>query len=153
MQKIVFVCLGNICRSPLAEALFQNEIEKRGMTHLFELDSCGTNGLHNGERADARTRKNAIAHGIEVPSISRKITANDIQHFDLLLTMDEEVQSKVLNLCKTEEEKQKVVLFREFDPKSPGSEVPDPWYGGDEGFENVFQIVKENTEIWVNRLC
>ena len=80
MQKIVFVCLGNICRSPLAEALFQNEIEKRGMTHLFELDSCGTNGLHNGERADARTRKNALAHGIEVPSISRKITANDIQH-------------------------------------------------------------------------
>jgi protein-tyrosine phosphatase len=117
------------------------------------LDSCGTNGLHNGERADARTRKNALAHNIEVQSISRKITANDIQHFDLLLTMDDEVQSKVLNLCKSEEEKQKVVLFREFDPKSPGSEVPDPWYGGDEGFENVFQIVKENTEIWVNRLC
>ena len=81
MQKIVFVCLGNICRSPLAEALFQHEIEQRGISHLFELDSCGTNGLHNGERADARTRKNALAHNIEVPSISRKITANDIQHF------------------------------------------------------------------------
>ena len=153
MQKIVFVCLGNICRSPLAEALFQNEIDKRGDSHLFEIDSCGTNGLHNGERADARTRKNALTHGIEVPSISRQITANDIQHFDLLLTMDDEVQSKVLGMCKTDEEKQKVVLFREFDPTAPGSEVPDPWYGGEAGFENVFHIIKENTEIWVNRLC
>jgi len=153
MQKIVFVCLGNICRSPLAEALFQHEIEKRGVAHLFELDSCGTNGLHNGERADARTRKNALAHNIEVPSISRKITTNDIQHFDLLLTMDDAVQSKVLSICNSEEEKSKVILFRQFDPQAPNSEVPDPWYGGVEGFENVFQIVRENTEIWVSRLC
>lgn len=153
MQKIVFVCLGNICRSPLAEALFQHEIEQRGISHLFELDSCGTNGLHNGERADARTRKNGSLHGVEVPSISRKITQNDIEHFDYLLTMDNEVQTRVLGMCKTEEEKQKVILFRAFDPIEPCSEVPDPWYGGEEGFENVFHIIKENTEIWVNRLC
>lgn len=152
MQKILFVCLGNICRSPLAEALFQHEIDRLGKSDLFYLDSCGTNGLHDGETADARTQRNAAKHGVQVPSISRKITPEDLDRFDLILTMERNVQERVVNLCKSGEQREKVVLFRKFDVKNPSADVPDPWYGGEEGFEEVFHIIKENTEIWVNRL-
>ncbi len=153
MQKIVFVCLGNICRSPLAEALFQHEIDARGKSEEFYLDSCGTNGLHDGESADSRTRRNAAKHGVTVPSISRKIRLEDLDNFDVIFTMDKSVHDTVLRLCNTDEQRDKVTLFRAFDTKNPGADVPDPWFGGEEGFEQVFHIIKENTEIWVNRLC
>lgn len=153
MQKIVFVCLGNICRSPLAEALFQHEIDALGISEEFYLDSCGTNGLHDGEAADSRTRRNAAKHGISVPSISRKIRVEDLDNFDVIFTMDKSVQDTVLRLCKSDDQRNKVTLFRAHDAQNPGADVPDPWFGGEEGFEEVFHIIKENTEIWVNRLC
>ncbi len=153
MQKVVFVCLGNICRSPLAEALFKHFIEEKGLQNQFYLDSCGTNGLHDGESADLRTRRNAEKHGIQVPSISRRIKLEDLDFFDIVFTMDQSVHQQVLSMCKSEEQKSKIRLFREFDHNNPGAEVPDPWYGGEEGFEEVFHIIKENTEIWINRLC
>ena len=144
--------MGNICRSPLAEAMFQHEIDCLGKSDQFYLDSCGTNGLHDGESADSRTQRNAAKHGVKVPSISRKIKPEDLDYFDLVLTMDKSVHERVLSLCKNEAQREKVVLFRCYDTKNPGADVPDPWYGGEEGFEEVFHIIKENTEIWVNRL-
>ena len=153
VQRILFVCLGNICRSPLAEALFQSEIESRNLGNQFKLDSCGTNGLHDGERADVRTRRNAMIHGINIPHVSRRIKLADISDFDLILTMDDSINQRVLKMCMNDEQRAKVKLFRTFDVQNPGADVPDPWFGGDEGFENVFQIIKENTDIWVNRLC
>ncbi len=145
--------MGNICRSPLAEALFQHEIDRLGKSDLFYLDSCGTNGLHDGESADSRTQRNAEKHGIRVPSISRKINHEDLNTFDIIFTMDQSVHQQVLRMCNSEAQKSKIRVYRELDPANPGADVPDPWYGGEEGFEKVFHILKENTEIWVNRLC
>lgn len=152
MKKILFVCLGNICRSPLAEALFRAKIDSLNLSDNFYIDSCGTNGFHNDEQADERTRKNALTHGIEVDSISRQLTLGDLMDFDLILTMASDVHFQVLNFCKTQQQKDKVRLFREFDPQAPNSNVPDPWYGGEEGFENVFHIIDKNAELWVNYL-
>ena len=150
MERILFVCLGNICRSPLAEALFQEKLESKGISGDFELDSCGTNGLHNGEPADARTRKNAAQHGINVPSISRQITAHDLDYFDHIFTMDESVQRQVQQLCATDGQKQKVKPFRSLDINAPNADVPDPWYGGEEGFERVFRVIDKNCDLWVD---
>ena len=152
MKKILFVCLGNICRSPLAEALFKYKIETLGLTDHYYIDSCGTNGYHNGEQADERTRRNAESHGIEVDSISRQLTLGDLMDFDVILTMASDVHFQVLNFCRTQAQKDKIHLFRELDPEAPNSNVPDPWYGGEEGFEKVYQIIEQNTMHWVNYL-
>ena len=94
-----------------------------------------------------------MIHGINIPHVSRRIKLADITDFDLILTMDDSINQKVLKICMNDEQRAKVKLFRTFDEKNPGADVPDPWFCGDEGFENVFQIIKENTDIWVNRLC
>lgn len=130
-KRILFVCLGNICRSPLAEALFTKEISLRGRENEFEVDSCGTNGFHNGEQADPRTRANALKHGVEVTSISRQLTVGDLHDFDHIITMARDVYNGVLPYANTPALRSKLECW----------EVPDPWYGGDEGFEKVFHII------------
>jgi protein-tyrosine phosphatase len=151
-KRVLFICLGNICRSPLAEALFIHRIKERGLEHLFEVDSCGTNGFHNGELADERTRKNAQKHDVEVPSISRQLTFGDVLDFDHLITMASDVQFQVQHFCETDEQKNKVQLFRKFDVSAPNSNVPDPWYGGEDGFEDVFHIIKNNIDVWIDHI-
>ncbi len=150
MKHIVFVCLGNICRSPLAEALFKEQVKLKGVEDHYFIDSCGTNGFHNGERADYRTRANAAEHGIEVPSISRQLNLGDLMDADLVITMAKDVHDQVLRFCRTEEQREKVHLFRKFDPTEPNSDVPDPWYN--DRFEDVFQIIDANCSLWLQKL-
>lgn len=149
MKHVVFVCLGNICRSPLAEALLKEQVNKLGRKDEFHIDSCGTNGFHNGEKADPRTRANASEHGIDVSSISRQLTRGDIMDADYVITMANDVHEHVLRFCRNEEQRQKIHKFRKFDPDAPDSDVPDPWYN--DRFEDVFQIIDRNCAIWLEK--
>ena len=141
MTKILFVCLGNICRSPTAEGVMQHLIENRNLQKKISIDSAGTSGWHIGERADPRSRKTAQQRGFDLHSRSRKFIAQDFQNFDYIIAMDQPNKRDILKLAASETDKNKVHLFRTFDPASQDSaEVPDPYYGGDQGFETVFDI-------------
>lgn len=149
MKHIVFVCLGNICRSPLAEALLKEQIKILGREDEFYIDSCGTNGFHNGERADPRTRANAAEHGVNVTSISRQLTLGDIMDADFVITMANDVHEHVLRFCRNEDQRAKIHKFRKFDPNAPESDVPDPWYN--DRFEDVFHIIDQNCALWLEQ--
>lgn len=137
--RVCFVCLGNICRSPTAEACFLDVVERAGLAHRFEVDSAGTGGWHVGERAHPDTRAAARARGVEVTSIARQLTEADFDRFDYLIAMDAQNRANMLRMAKTDEARAKVHLFRDFDPSSAkGAEVPDPYYEG--GFDRVFDI-------------
>ena len=141
MTKILFVCLGNICRSPTAEGVFLHLLKQQNLEDQFFIDSAGTSGWHAGERADPRSRNTAKQFGFDLPSKSRKLTVDDLEHFDYIIAMDRSNYNNIVALATKEEHRQKIYLFRDFDPASaPNSEVPDPYYGGPKGFQNVFDI-------------
>jgi protein-tyrosine phosphatase len=140
MIRICFVCLGNICRSPTAEGIFRHMLRERGIDDVV-IDSAGTGGWHVGESPDRRTRAEAARRGIELESRARQFKAGDFDHFDYVLAMDESNVADLASLAPSAEARQKIRLFRSFDPESPRSAgVPDPYYGGAKGFEEVFEI-------------
>ena len=149
--KICFVCLGNICRSPTAEGVFQHLIDNRGLEDYFEVDSAGTSAYHIGESANSKSQRTANEHGITLHSKARQFEQSDLDYFDLVLAMDNENLQNVRQMAK-EEQEQKIGLMRDFDPEPGNGEVPDPYYGGPEGFENVFQIVKRSCEQLLDEL-
>lgn len=138
--SILFLCHGNICRSPMAEGLFLHHAEQAGWSQLFDVDSAGIIDHHEGEGPDPRMVQTATAHGIHLPSISRPIQKHDLDQFDYILAMD----YSNLNLLK---EKwgvlpDSVLLMRSFDSSDSEEEVPDPWYGSEAGFEENYQLLK-----------
>ncbi len=139
--SVLFVCLGNICRSPLAEGIFLHLVDQAGLTDRFEVDSAGTGAWHVGERADARAAMVASQHGVELPSRARQITSDDLDHFDYVIAMDRENLGNIERLAATRESGAQIKLLREYDSESSGDEVPDPYYGGASGFENVYEMV------------
>lgn len=143
-KRILFVCLGNICRSPLAEGLFKKKIHEQDVAHLFEVDSCGTGNYHIGEQPDPRTIKNARQNGVVLEHVCRQLRASDFEYFDHLLVMD---QSNYTNTLRVGEERYhyKVELMRKYDPRGRHENVPDPWFGGEEGFQEVFEILDRST--------
>jgi protein-tyrosine phosphatase len=144
--RILFVCLGNICRSPLAEGLFVAEIARKGLQNTYLADSAGTNSYHTGELPDPRTRANAQSHGITLIHRARTFQYADFEAFDRVFVMDDNNLQTVLALAKTPVDRAKIALLRTYDPTPDDGQVPDPWYGGPEGFENVFQILKRTTQ-------
>lgn len=150
--KIVFVCLGNICRSPTAEGVFQHLVNERGLQAYFYVDSAGTSAYHIGEKANSKSRKTASDHGIELRTRARRFEAEDLQMFDLIVVMDKENLENVKVLDSESIFEDKVVLLREFDPAPTGGEVPDPYYGGIDGFQNVFNIVKRSCKVLLDEL-
>jgi len=137
--RISFVCLGNICRSPTAEAVFLHLIEREGVADRFVVDSAGTGAYHAGERAHPDSRQEARRRGIEVRSISRQFVRDDFAQFDLVLAMDTSNRADLERLAPDREARAKVRLFRDYDPETPdGSSVPDPYYEG--GFDGVYDI-------------
>jgi protein-tyrosine phosphatase len=142
-KKILFVCLGNICRSPLAEAIFKKQLAERGLEGRFLVDSCGTSGQHTGERPDARTIRNARHHQVEIDRVGRQLSAEDFPAFDLILAMDRSNHSHIIEMAgRVTGKKAEIRMMRSFDPEALGpQDVPDPWYGNEEGFEEIFQIL------------
>ena len=150
-QKILFVCLGNICRSPLGEGLMKHKIEERGLKNRFEVDSCGTGAWHIGEAPDPRTLDNAKSNGIILNHRGRQIHAGDLEEFDHILAMDRSNFNNILKLNNSGKYRHKIKLLRDFDPDESGADVPDPYFGGNDGFQLVFDIIDKCTEEWLNQ--
>jgi protein-tyrosine phosphatase len=144
-QGVLFVCMGNICRSPLAEGVFLHVARERGVADRFEVDSAGTGHWHIGKRADPRSIEVALRRGVDLPSRARQIDPpKDWARFDHIIVMDESNRSDVIDAGAPAG---RVVLLRAFDPLCEGladaeREVPDPYYGGDEGFDAVYDMVE-----------
>ena len=144
-MRICFVCLGNIVRSPLAENLFMSLAEEAGAAHKYQVDSAGTSAYHVGEAPDARMREVARRHGLTYSGRSRQFRRDDFQNFDLIIAMDVQNRRDLRSLAFTVGDREKINLMREFDPQgSPNAGVPDPYYGGAEGFERVYEIVERS---------
>ncbi len=139
--KLCFVCLGNICRSPTAEGIMIHLVELAGLSSRFEIDSAGTAAYHVGERPDPRTLRVARSRGVDLPSIARQFEASDFGRFDYVLAMDVRNYESLSRLAGHGDARAKVHLLRSFDPNSQGDlDVPDPYYGGADGFGEVFSI-------------
>lgn len=149
--KICFVCLGNICRSPTAEGVFQHLVDERRLSAFFEIDSAGTSAYHVGESANSHSQRTANKHGITLHSKARQFTASDLDYFDLILAMDNKNMANVQRMANGKHQ-DKIGRMRDFDPDPGDGEVPDPYYGGVDGFENVFQIVKRSCERLLDEL-
>lgn len=151
--RIQFVCLGNICRSPLAEAVFREKVEQAGLASHFEIASSGTGDYHVGESADRRMRETAAKHDVSLDAHSAsQFTADDLERYDHVFVMDKNNLHDVLYLDEDDAHNGKVRLFRELDPDPGDFQVPDPYYGGQDGFENVYQIVERTAEELLDRL-
>ncbi|HKL14849.1 MAG TPA: low molecular weight protein-tyrosine-phosphatase [Balneolaceae bacterium] len=150
--KIVFVCLGNICRSPTAEGIFQHLVNERGLDPYFYVDSAGTSAYHIGEPANSKSQKLANEHGVELRSRARQFEKNDLEEFDLIVAMDRENLANIKSLDGSKDYEEKIVLLRDFDPNPGDGEVPDPYFGGMDGFKNVFDIVKRSSEALLDEL-
>ncbi len=142
---VLFVCLGNICRSPLAEAVFRGVVADAGLTDRFDIDSAGTSSYHIGEGPDPRTVETARRRGIEVDHLGRQIHESDFERFDYVLVMDRENLRKVERLRERVAPGHEVALLRSYDPEPGGeTEVPDPYFGGEEGFAHVQAIIERS---------
>jgi protein-tyrosine phosphatase len=143
--RILFVCLGNICRSPTAEGVMRSLVLEAGIEERVELDSAGTGAWHVGSAPDARASAAAQGRGVVLEGAARKVRREDFERFDLLLAMDRENLRELQRLAPTAQAREKVRLLREFDPDSAAGadlDVPDPYYGGDDGFAQVFELVR-----------
>lgn len=152
-NRILFVCLGNICRSPSAEAVMNGIVEKKGSDQLFEIDSAGVIAAHAGEPADARMKKHARKRGYQLTSISRPVVpAVDFDYFDLIIAMDDQNVRDLMAMAPDEATRGKIVKMTDFSTTKGYDEVPDPYYGGDAGFELVLDLLEDACQGLYNHL-
>ncbi len=144
-MKILFVCLGNICRSPAAEAVFLHKIRQKGLESEYIVDSAGTGPWHVGNSADARMKSAAKRRGINLVSIARQVKLDDFLYFDLMLTMDSDNHKSLESLSKTLNQDSNALVkpLLSYSKKTSILNVPDPYYGGDAGFENVLDLLDD----------
>ncbi|WP_237275364.1 low molecular weight protein-tyrosine-phosphatase [Tenacibaculum ovolyticum] len=149
MKKILMVCLGNICRSPLAEGILQSKLS----ADFFEIDSAGTAGYHVGELPDKRSIAVARKYGVDITNQrSRKFVKSDFKEFDLIFAMDESNYDNIISMIDDSNDIPKVkLILNELYPSEDRS-VPDPYYGGDQGFENVYKMLDEACENIASKL-
>lgn len=155
MEKInvLFVCLGNICRSPMAEGAFRYWVDEAELNDRFGIDSAGTSGWHEGEKADRRMRSTAESHGITLTSRSRQIRPEDFHEFHYILPMDRSNERDIQReMGFITNPTAKILMMREFDNERDMIDVPDPYYGGDQGFEDVYQMMMRSTRNFLDFL-
>ena len=143
--KLLFVCMGNICRSPTAEGVMRSLLREQGREDEIEIDSAGTGGWHVGAPPDARATEAAGRRGVVLEGAARQVRTSDFEDYDLLLAADRENLEHLRAIAPSQEAREKVRLLREFDPSSCGApdlDVPDPYYGGPDGFEDVLDLVE-----------
>ena len=144
--RVLFVCLGNICRSPTAEGIFRALVSRRGLKHQFEIDSCGVGDWHIGRAPDNRAIMAARRHDIDLSGLrARQIVPEDLQNFDRVLVMDSQNLSDVMDLWRVHGGT-RPELFLDYAPSASVREVPDPYYGGDDGFERVIELIYEASQ-------
>ena len=136
---VLFVCLGNICRSPTGEAVFRHLVEQRGLENQIFVESAGTIGYHDGKSADSRMQKHAAMRSYDLTSRSRKITAEDFERFDLIIAMDQQNHADIMSIDPTADH---VRLLSDFLDDEWPRDVPDPYYGGAAGFETVLDMIE-----------
>ncbi|RPF80968.1 MAG: low molecular weight phosphotyrosine protein phosphatase [Synechococcus sp. TMED20] len=144
-MKILFVCLGNICRSPAAEGVFLHQLVERELNEHFVVDSAGTGGWHVGNPADRRMQAAANRRGIQLPSRARQISLDDLSEFDLILTMDDANLAAVTSLASEAGRRAtaKIKPMLSYTSQFSETEVPDPYYGGEAGFEHVLDLLED----------
>ncbi len=153
MLNVLFVCLGNICRSPLAEAVFNCKVKAYGLESKFKSDSCGTSDFHIGELPDERTLICAKKHLIQINHRGRQINRIDIREFDYIIAMDQSNKINIQKLINQHGLKHnQIFLIREFQPKPDHLDVPDPYYGGEDGFEMVYDILDDSIDHLIKHL-
>lgn len=145
-KRILFVCMGNICRSPAAEGILKHKVAASGLEDSVFIDSAGTLSYHSGSRPDARMVAAAYKRGIELDSIARPIEPEDLATFDLILTMDDDNFKNVSSLDPKRRYRDKIVPFTRYCRNHSEKEVPDPYYGGDHGFEHVLNLLEDGCQ-------
>lgn len=141
--RVLFVCMGNICRSPAAECIFRKRVEEAGLSGKIDCDSAGTIGYHQGNPPDARMRAELTGRGIAVAGQARQVRNQDLQDFDLILAMDRDNLADLQALPAAEQVAGRIRLFCEFCQTRDTREVPDPYYGGDAGFSFVADLIED----------
>jgi len=150
--KVLFVCMGNICRSPTAEGVFKSLLESRNLVKYFDVDSAGTHAYHVGDAPDLRAQKAARERGIELKHLrARKVIHADFEAFDHILAMDEDNYQILFDACP-QEHRYKLQLFLDYAPQLNQREVPDPYYGGAYGFEQVLDMTEAASEGFLEML-
>ncbi len=152
MIRVLFVCLGNICRSPLAEGVLLHALRDKGLDTQVSVDSAGTSNYHIGDSPDPRTMRNARENNIILTSKARQFKEPDLEKFDYILAMDRSNYQNILRLDSGQRYQDKVILLREFDPLDKGADVPDPYFGGEDGFGQVFEIVDRSVRTFLDHL-
>ncbi len=150
--RLLFVCMGNICRSPLAESVFRHLARERGVEDRFEIDSAGTSGYHVGAPPDRRSAATALARGVRVAGSSRQLAARDLSRFDYVIAMDADNLAEIEALRAAAGGTAHVHRLREWDPEAGGLDVPDPYYGGARGFEDVHDMVERSCAALLDHL-
>ncbi|MDE6296004.1 MAG: low molecular weight phosphotyrosine protein phosphatase [Muribaculaceae bacterium] len=152
--RILFVCLGNICRSPAAQGVMQALIDERGLTDRFELDSAGLYGGHAGDLPDKRMRVHAFQRGYNLTHRSRPVRSSDFEQFDLIIGMDDSNISRLRALSPSVEDDKKIVRMTDFCRRHPNATyVPDPYYEGAEGFELVLDLLEDSCQGLLDELA
>ncbi len=152
--RVLFVCLGNICRSPLAEGVFRDKVRAAGLDGIIDIDSAGTGAWHVGNPPDRRMMATAKRQGVDISAQrARQFVDTDLADFDHILAMDKSNLHDILFLDAGDDFGHRVTLFRQWDPEPGDYEVPDPYYGGDAGFEHVYEIVNRTAEALLKGLA
>jgi protein-tyrosine phosphatase len=144
--SILFVCLGNICRSPMAEGVFLTVLHREGVSGKFKIDSAGTMGYHQGELADRRMRFHAEKRGYNLTHLSRPVKPADFEQFDLIIAMDNQNVEDLEFMAQTSIHRAKIRKMTDFCRRFNDYEIPDPYYGGDSGFDHVIDLLEDGCE-------